>query len=68
MIDKKSQIRKLMYSNEGAVVLAGDIARIVDFYLDDHAKKGDTKDALEALSKYVEKVQAVLKFIEGEGF
>ena len=47
MIDNKSRIRELMYANEGAVVLADDISRIIGYYLDDHAKPGDTKAAFE---------------------
>lgn len=68
MNDKKSQVRSLMYANDGAVVLADDISRIIGYYLDDHAKAGDTKAALEALSKYTEKVQAALRIVEKDEF
>lgn len=68
MNDKKSQVRSLMYANEGAVVLADDISRIIGYYLDDHAKPGDTKAAFETLSKYIEKAQAALRIVEKDGF
>lgn len=66
MIDNKSRIRELMYGNEGAVVLADDISRIVSYYLNDHAKPGDTKAALETLSQYITKVLDVVTILDPE--
>ena len=67
-MSKKNQVSSLMYADDGANALSERISEIVCYYLDDHAKAGDTKAALDALSKYVEKVQAALKIIEKEGF
>lgn len=67
-MDKKNRVSSLMYADGGANALADRISEIVCYYLDDHAKAGDTKAALEALARYTEKVQAALKIIEEEGF
>ena len=67
-MDKKNQVSRLMYAEDGANALSDRISEIVCYYLEDHAKPGDTKAAFETLSKYIEKVQAALRIVEKDGF